>query len=155
MGLNINRLVLNGINLAMRMTPDVQKTISYVRVKGSTYDVTTGSVTNAQTVATDIAAIITPYRESETETDVVKMGLESVVLRFKDLMLQDIATVDVDDVLIENDGPIRQVVQFVIDPTRQVVRLVTKRQDSLDRGNWLHDEETDPVSGENDGAVFG
>jgi hypothetical protein len=153
MGLNINGLVLRGMDLAFRLTPDVQKTVAYHRVKGSAYDAETGTVTANQTIATDIAAIVTSYSEVEQGED-AQFGDELVIIRFKDLMLQGIASVDVDDVIVENDGPARQVVEVLtLDTTRQVLKLRTKRRVGLDV-EPIHGED-DEVEGESGIPLFG
>lgn len=153
--MNIIRLVANGINLAKRLTTDVQKLVTYIRVKGSTYNATDGNSTANQVIATGITAIITPYEEDEDEPDQKKMGRELVVIDFRELNAQGISSVDVDDLIVEPNGPERQVVSFKIDPTRQVVKLVTKQQDSLDRGNQIHGEGGTPISGEGNVPIFG
>lgn len=154
MALNINRLVLDGINLAMSLTPDVQKTVTYKRSRGSGYDPSTGEVTRRDTVATGIAAIITPYSESELDGETIKMGDEKCVIRFADLVAQGIESPDVHDMVIEAGGLMREVVGIsLLDPTRQVLKLHLRSHGGLNRGVPVYGENEEPV--EADGPVFG
>jgi hypothetical protein len=126
MGLDINGLVSSGINLAMDLTPDVQKTLTYRRRKGSSLNTTTGEITPVETLATAIAAIVTTYNEAD-EPAGIQMGDEKVVIRFSDLIAKSVTDVDTDDVLDEADGTRRKVITFSLDPTRQVLSLQTRR----------------------------
>jgi len=123
MGINIIGLVRNGMNLAMNLTPDIQKVGSYRHRRGTDYVPSTGVSTPVETVATGISFIVTSYDESEVDGDNIQLGDEQVFIRFKDLMLQDIASVDTNDVIDETDGPRRQIIKFKLDPTKQVLTL--------------------------------
>lgn len=154
MSLDIAGLVRTGLNLAIDLTPDVQGTVSYHRRLGSSYDPVTGAVTAEDLIATGITAIITKYTEDEEDEKTRKLGRELVVIDFASLAPFGITNADVNDLILEDDGPEREVISFDIDPTRQVLKLVTVRCDAVQTGQPIHGEGDEPIEGEG-GPIYG
>lgn len=133
MSLAIRQLIENGTDLAFSLTPDVQKSGTYRRRSGTSYDTDTGTSTPSDTDVA-ITFIVTPYSERELVQEEprdaaqpIQMGDEKVVIDLRILSLAGVTDMDTDDLVLETGGPERQVLEIFRDPTETVAVLHTRR----------------------------
>jgi len=133
MALDVRGLVRGGLNLAFDLmplsvpgAPNVQRTVTYSRIVGASYDPLEGEVTS-NTVEATINVLIATYSEQEVDGVMIEVGDEKVVVRMADLIAEGILTAGKDDIVRESGEQDRQVIAFTLDPTGQALILQVRK----------------------------
>ncbi len=134
MSLDVRALVKGGMDLAFDLmplstpgAPNVQRSGTYRRVTGSTYNEETGQTTPVQ-ISVSLTFLVASYKEDEIDGQLVQVGDQKLVVKGEKLKPSGITDAGKDDTIQENGDPVVwQVVNISVDPTGQAFVLQTRK----------------------------